>query len=138
SNQGIPAVAPDLLGDANTDWQDEIYRNAISTDHNISVAGAIKEFPYRVSIGYTNQNGVLEDTQLERTTLGLAFNPSLFQDHLKINVNVKGMNIDNNFSNTGAIRNAMLFDPTKPVRSGNQEFGGYYTWTSSDGTPNFI
>ena len=48
------------LGDANTNWQREIYRTAISTDHNISLMGGTKNMPYRFSLGYTDQNGIIK------------------------------------------------------------------------------
>ncbi|MCG8311274.1 MAG: TonB-dependent receptor [Cytophagales bacterium] len=139
TNEDIPAVAQDLLGDEDTDWQKEIFRTAISTDHNLSITGTINDnLPYRASVGYINQNGILKETKMERTTLGIALDPAFFDDHLRLKVNLKGMNINNNFSNTGAIGNSILFDPTKPVRDENSPYGGYYAWTTSDGTPNFI
>ncbi len=45
-----------LLGNVNTDWQKEIYRTAISSDHNVTVQGGLKNLPYRFSIGYTGQD----------------------------------------------------------------------------------
>jgi TonB-dependent starch-binding outer membrane protein SusC len=48
---GLGGAAMYRQGTANTDWQDEIYQDAISHDHNISLAGAFKELPYRVSYG---------------------------------------------------------------------------------------
>lgn len=123
------------LGQENTNWQNEIFRTAISQDHNLSVSGAYKSLPYRASAGYTDQNGILKNTDMQRTTLALSLDPSFLKDHLKVSINAKGMNIDNNFGNTDAIGSAISMDPTKPVMNGNTRYGGYYEWTI-DGTPN--
>jgi TonB-linked SusC/RagA family outer membrane protein len=123
------------LGQENTNWQKEIFRTAVSTDHNISLSGATKTMPYRVSVGQTMQNGILTNTDMNRTTVSVGADPTFFEDHLKVTVNAKAMNIDNNYGNTDAIASAVSMDPTKPVRNGNSRYGGYYTWTI-DGTPN--
>jgi iron complex outermembrane receptor protein len=123
------------LGNENTNWQKEIFRTAVSTDHNLSIAGAYKTLPYRVSLGYTGQNGILTNTDMQRTTVSVSADPTFLHDNLKVSVNAKGLNIDNNYGNTDAIGSAVSMDPTKPVMNGNTRFGGYYTWTN-DGTPN--
>jgi len=127
----ITSEAINYLGTANTDWQKEIYRNAISTDQNVSVMGAVKKVPYRASYGYTSQNGLLDNSNIKRSTLDIGVSPSFLDDHLSVNVNVKGMNIDNDFSNTDAIGSAVEFDPTQPIRNGNTRFGGYTAWVNS-------
>jgi TonB-dependent starch-binding outer membrane protein SusC len=127
-----------LLGDANTDWQDQIYREAISTDHNISITGSVKEQPFRASVGYTNQQGILKYSGLDRYTGTIGLNPSFFDGLLTLNANFKGMYIHNNFSNQGAIGSAVSFDPTQPVYDESSPYGGFYTWTNADGTPNFL
>ena len=124
------------LGDASTDWQDEIYRNGISHDHNISVTGGIGNskwaMPYRVSAGYTNQQGILKGSDYSRVTAGFTLNPSLLDDHLNLNVNGKYAYSKTNPGGQGAIGNATRMDPTRPVMSDADEFkgwGGYWQWT---------
>ena len=120
-----------LLGNANTDWQKEIYRTAISTDHNITVAGGLKNMPYRVSAGYTDQQGIVKTSAFKRATVSATLNPSFLDDHLKFNINGKFMYAHNNY-NAGAIGNAVSFDPTQPVRSTDEkykQFNGYWEWT---------
>ncbi|HNQ37848.1 MAG TPA: SusC/RagA family TonB-linked outer membrane protein, partial [Prolixibacteraceae bacterium] len=124
-----------LLGDAKTEWQEEIYQTAITHDHNLSITGSALEVPYRVSLGYSDEEGILKTDGLNRFTGALALTPSLFDDHLKINVNVKGMLIENNFANRGAIGTAVGFDPTQPVKDGNSKYDGYFTWTQPNGDP---
>ncbi|MFY8003938.1 MAG: TonB-dependent receptor plug domain-containing protein, partial [Chitinophagaceae bacterium] len=118
-----------LLGTANTNWQDQIYQNAITTDNNLSISGAHKGLPYRVSLGYLNQQGVLRTGNLQRTSLGINLNPSLFKNHLKIDVSLKGSYNKSFFANEGAIGSAVTFDPTQSVRNDkSNRFGGYWEW----------
>ena len=124
------------LGNADTDWQDEIYRNGISHDHNISVTGGIGNskwsMPYRVSAGYTNQQGILKGSDYSRVTAGFTLNPSLLDEHLTMNVNAKYAYSKTNPGGQGAIGNATRMDPTRPVMSDDEEFkgwGGYWQWT---------
>lgn len=119
-----------LLGNANTNWQDEIYRTAIMTDNNLSVSGSVKSLnmPYRISLGYLNQDGILKTDNLQRTTLAVNLSPSFLNNHLKVNLNLKGAMTNTRFANQGAIGSAVAFDPTQPVLSGNSRFGGYREW----------
>ncbi|GAA4823737.1 TonB-dependent receptor [Algivirga pacifica] len=116
-----------LLGDADTDWQDEIFETAVGTEHNVSVSGTIADggLPYRASVGYNNTDGILKTENMERITVGLNLNPTFFDEHLKVNASAKYMYVDNRFASTGAIGNAISMDPTQPVRTANGEF---YYW----------
>ena len=117
------------LGTANTDWQDEIYKTAIGSDNNISMTGSIgKNIPFRASLGYLNQNGILRGGSLKRSSAAINISPKFFKDHLKIDVNLKGVVSENQFANEGAIGSAVTFDPTQPVYSGTQQYGGYWQW----------
>lgn len=132
-----------MLGTANTDWQDVIYRQALQTDNNMSISGQFKSLPYRVSVGYQNQNGILKTDNLQRTTLGINLNPTFFENHLKVDLNLKGTIQKARFGNTGAIGGAVSFDPTQPIYAteGKQRFGGYYEWldkTSATGLTNLV
>lgn len=125
----------ELLGEANTDWQDVIFRTSYSQDHNVGITGNIKKIPFRLSAAYTNQNGILKESGLERKTLSLGLNPTFFDDHLRINVNVRGMIVENQFANQGAIGSAMIFDPTQYPLDETSEYGGYFTWLQENGNP---
>ncbi|EGN55828.1 TonB-dependent receptor SusC [Hallella multisaccharivorax DSM 17128] len=125
-----------LLGKANTNWQDEIYRTALSQDHGVSVSGTVaKVLPFRVSAGYTDQQGILKTSDFKRYTGSLSLTPNLFEDHLKINVNVKGMWSKSRFANTNAVSAAVYMDPTHSVVddtfTGHQYFNNYYAWTNN-------
>lgn len=127
------------LGSANTDWQKEIFRTAISHDHNIGLTGAIKQLPYRVSLGYTDQQGILKNTDMKRFTGALSLNPTFFKDDLKVNLNLKGMNTHHNFGADGAVGSAINMDPSHPVYVNNPETNNYFQWYSTGaslGTPN--
>jgi iron complex outermembrane receptor protein len=123
-----------LLGNANTDWQKEIYQTAIATDNNISVSGAYKWLPYRVSVGYLDQNGILKTDNVQRTTLGLHLNPSFLNNSLKIDFNVNGAFQKTRFANESAIGAALSMDPTDPVYQAGSPFGGYYETVDAAGS----
>lgn len=127
-----------LLGDANTDWQDEIYRTAVSTDHTVAVSGTMTEdLPYRASVGYNNANGILDQSNMTRYTGSLNLNPTFLDNHLRVNMAAKGMYIKNDFSNEDAIGNAIAIDPTQPIYAdGYDDFGGYFAWQNASGNPN--
>jgi len=128
---GLDATAISRLGDANTDWQKEIFRTAISADHNITASGSFKNIPYRISYGYTSQEGILKTTDLKRNTIAVTLNPVLLNDNLSVNANIKSSFSKHNFSDAGAVGTAVSFDPTQTIRNGNYKYGGYTTWTSS-------
>ncbi|RMD97278.1 MAG: SusC/RagA family TonB-linked outer membrane protein, partial [Bacteroidetes bacterium] len=132
--EGHPAR--DLLGNADTDWQDVIYEDASGHDHSLSISGGIGSIPYRVSLGYTDKNGILKTDNFKRTTAALNLSPGFLDNRLQINFNVKGMNTDNVFANRGAIGAALFFDPTHPVYDEGNPYGGYFTWTQQNGDPN--
>ena len=123
-------------GDANTDWQDEVLRTTVSSDYSLSVGGTAGWLPYHAEISYTNNNGIIKTSKMDRVTMGFNLSPKFFDNHLSVNANVKGYYIRNNFADTGALSNAISFDPTHPVRSnepivsGNSGFqylyNGYY------------
>jgi len=123
-----------MLGEANTDWQDEIYRQAFTTDNNISIAGSTKNMPYRVSLGYLDQDGTLLTDNMNRTSAAVSVSPKLFDDHLKIDLNLKGSLSNSQFANQNAIVNAIQFDPTQSVSATN-DFGNYFEWLSVSQLP---
>jgi TonB-linked SusC/RagA family outer membrane protein len=124
------------LGKASTDWQDEIFRTAFSTDHNVSVSGSIPNMPYRVSVAYTNENGILKTSNLQRLTGAINLNPTFFDKKLNINLNVKGVYNTNRFADKAAIGLATQYDPTQPVYMSNSDYGnGYYMAMASDNKP---
>ena len=140
------------LGTANTDWQDLIYRTAVSHDHNVTLTGALKQLPYRVSLGYTNQQGTLKGSDFKRVTASFNLNPSLLDDHLRIDLNGKGMYSRSSYAKTDAVGAAISMDPTqdpysftsqysKDMLGANegqmlQNFGGYYEWLGSGSSLN--
>ena len=121
------AAAIGRLGIYNTNWQDLIYREEVGTDHSFSALGAAWGIPMRVSLGYSDQGGILRSDRFRRTTGSLNLSPKLFDDHLKIELNVRGMYTENKFANRGAIGSAVSFDPTQPVFN-NSQYNGYFAW----------
>lgn len=121
-----------LLGTANTDWQKVITQTAISTDDNLSVSGTTGKLPYRVAIGYTDQNGIVKTTYMDRYSANVNLSPTLLDNHLKINFNFLGSQVKQRFAGGGensVVADAVDFNPTVPVYSGNSNlFGGYWEW----------
>jgi TonB-linked SusC/RagA family outer membrane protein len=126
-----------MLGTANTDWQREIYRTAIGTDNTISASGTVnKVLPFRASLGYYDQNGILKTDNFKRISGSLNLSPKFFDNHLSVNLSFKASHVINRKAEGGAIGSAAGFDPTKPVRdTSGKDYGGYYEWLTSGGVP---
>lgn len=136
---GVPANPQ--LGSANTDWQDEIYRAAFGTEQNISVSGKVKPIkaPFRVSLGYTNQNGIIETNNYQRLSFGGNIAPSFFDDHLTANLNLKVSYENNKMVDNSVVGAALRYDPTRPVMTDSPTAAtdpglGYFIWTNG-GSP---
>lgn len=123
-----------LLGTANTDWQDQIYQKAFGSDNNLSASGTYDNIPYRVSLGYLSQDGILKTDHFNRVTSALNLSPKFFTNHLTANIAAKFSRTGNRFADGGAVGNAINYDPTQPVYSKNR-FGGYYEWLQPNGLP---
>ena len=147
---GKDSEAYSALGTANTNWQDLVYRTAISHDHNITVSGAAKSLPYRVSVGYTDQQGIVKTSDFKRATASLNLNPSFFKDHLTLNLNAKGMYARTLYTDGSVVSSAVRMDPTQDPynftseyhknqlrdKDGNslleqthKNYGGYFQWS---------
>lgn len=120
-----------LLGASNTNWQDLIYQDGFSTDNNVSITGGVKKLPYRLSVGFQNQTGLLRTDQLQKTSTALVLNPRFFDDHLKLDVNLKGSMQKTRFANTSAIGGAVSFDPTQATYTNRPNYNSYWEWLDS-------
>src|SRR5450432_208849 len=135
---GTPAQIAEM-GDANTNWQDQIYQSGFITNSNLSMSGALKNMPYYVTVGYLDQAGILKTDNLKRTSASVRLNPSFFNNYLKIDFNFNYAHEDTRFANQAAIGAAAAFAPTEPIYSPTKPsyFGGYFEWTTgNDSTPN--
>lgn len=148
---GQTVAQNELLMNENTNWADQVYRTAVSTDHNISIMGGVKnnvvDMPYRASIGYTLNNGIVKTSQMQRATASINLNPSFLDNHLIFNLNAKGMFIYNSYE-PGVVGSALSMSPTVPIYSDgdltnifgqqiiskdelDQHWGGYFQPTES-------
>lgn len=134
STKPHPAIA--LLGNANTNWQDEIFQNGAGREDNLSISGGIWNIPYRVSGGYSNQDGIVKTDNFRRHSLGVNLSPQFLKNRLQFNLNFKAINSKNRFADRGAIGTALYIDPTQPVRDTSAKYGGYFTWKIPNGNPN--
>lgn len=121
------------LGTSSTNWQDEIFRTAFGTDHNLSVTGSTKQIPYRLSVGYTNQSGIIKTNNYERMNVGLGISPKFFDKHLSVDLNLKGSIENEHPVSSGIAGTAAKFDPTRPIHETYPDnMGlGYYMWLNS-------
>lgn len=126
-----------LLGSANTDWQDQIYRSAFGNNNNLSVGGTLADIPFRASVGFDNQDGILKTNNFKRLSGSLNINPTFLDDDLKINIAIKGSQTKNVWADEGAIGAAVSFDPTQSVNASNK-FGDYYEWLQNENTVNLL
>ncbi|KAB8155810.1 SusC/RagA family TonB-linked outer membrane protein [Kordia sp. TARA_039_SRF] len=128
----------DDLGNASTNWQDEIYRGSLTHDTNVTVSGGFDNSSYRASVGFVTQEGTLRTSEVDRWTGSLKFIQRLLNDDLRIEANVLGAILDDQFGNQGAIGAAVSFDPTQTVFDPNSPFNGYTENVNNDGTINTI
>lgn len=133
---GVPSGVE--FGTSNTDWQDEIFRTAISTEHNLSMSGnLLKKAPYRVSLGYTDQQGIIKTNSYKRYTFDGGITPSLLDDHLTIALNAKLSSENNRLVDGSVVGNALRYDPTRPVKTGSPTSDtdpglGYFIWMNGN------
>ena len=124
-----------LNDDVNTDWNKEIFKTALGTDNNLGISGQIAGLPYRVSLGYSNQDGILKTDNMKRYTGSVSLTPSFLDNHLKLNINLKGTYSDTRFANTNAIWGGATHNPCSPIYSGKEAFLGYYEAADVNGVP---
>jgi iron complex outermembrane receptor protein len=138
-----------FMGNANTDWQDLIFRSAFATEHNVSASGNFTgegiKMPYRVSLGYASENGTLKTANMKTTTGSVNLSPSFLDDHLTFTINAKGIYNDNTYADGGAVNAAAFFDPTQDVHFRNPDgsidktiANGWFSWVNAGGSPNFL
>ena len=111
-----------------TDWQDAIYQTGLSTDQNIGIAGKAGFMPIRISLGYNTDKGTLKTSKYERYTGAVNLSPKFFDNHLSVDINVKGTINKNRFADSGAVGAAAFFDPTKPIYDEENRYNGYWNW----------
>ena len=138
------------IGEFSTNWQDHIYQVGLSTDQNVSISGGGAKYPFRVSIGYTDQTGTLKGSSFKRFSEAVNFSPKFFNNHLAVNLNLRASQNPNKNVDSGIINAAATFDPTKPIwayatsandpndliQSPGQYSGGYFQWLNPDGSIN--
>ena len=134
-NEKGTAAQKALLGTANTNWQDEIFHTALTTNNNISASGTLfNKLPVRLSVGNVDNPGILRNTSFERTTTSISLNPVLFDNHLKIDISGNIAFGKNQFQDEGpVISGAITFDPTQPVHQAGSRYGGYFEWLEPTG-----
>lgn len=144
SGSALGQAALDILNmypDQSTDWQDKIFQTGLSTDQNVGISGKAGFLPFRVSMGYNTEKGTLKTAKYDRYTGAVNLSPKFFDDHLSVDINVKGTISKTRFADAGAVGAAAFYDPTKPVYAEEGDvhnFGGYWNWANEAGAPNTL
>lgn len=120
--------ATTLLGNADTNWQKEIYQTAPMSNSTLILSGAYKTLPYRVSVGHSYADGVLRTDNFKRTNAKVSLTPTFFDKALKLELNANGTYMQNRFANKDAIGSAVTYDPTQSVFGGHAKYGNYHSW----------
>jgi TonB-linked SusC/RagA family outer membrane protein len=124
TNAGVRA----MLGTANTNWQEAIYRKTDFVDSNVSIRGSLFDIiPTRLSFGNTYQEGLRLTNSFNRNTLALNMNPSFFDNHLNISLNANYTKENNRFAD-GVEGSALRMDPTQPVYDPASPYGGFFEY----------
>lgn len=123
-------AAEALLGNADTNWQKEIYQTAPMSNSTLVLSGAYKTLPYRVSVGHSYADGILRTDNFKRTNAKISLNPTFFDKSLKLELNANGTYMQNRFANKDAIGAAVEYDPTQSVFGGLAKYGGYHAWVN--------
>ncbi len=122
-----PSLLP-KLGNSDTNWQKEIYRRTDFVDNNVSLRGNLfNVVPSRLTVGNTYQEGARLTNSFDRTTAGVALNPTFFKDHLKMRLNANYSNEKNRFADA-VEGNAISYDPTQPVYDATSIYGGFHEY----------
>ena len=137
-NSTQPQDAQDLLTNFSTNWQEQVYQTAFGTDNNLILSEGFDNSSYRVAFGYTHQEGILKTGKFTRPSVSMNFRQNLFDNSLKMDFNLRGSWVQERYADQGAIGTSVAFDPTKPVYSGQPEFGGYWEWLNDDGSVNTL
>ena len=137
-NSTQPQDAQDLLTNFSTNWQEQVYQTAFGTDNNLILSEGFDNSSYRVAFGYTHQEGILKTGKFSRPSVSMNFRQNLFDNSLKMDFNLRGSWVQERYADQGSIGSSVAFDPTKPVYSGQPEFGGYWEWLNDDGSVNTL
>jgi len=129
SEYGEGSDQANALGNANTDWMKAAMRTTFSTDYSLSVGGTAGVLPYRVAVSYTDNNGILKRTDMDRVTASINLTPKFFNDLLSVNANVKGAYVHNNYADN-TLGTAASMNPTIPIRDFENGSPAFGYWTS--------
>jgi TonB-linked SusC/RagA family outer membrane protein len=132
NERGVPEEIA-LLGDANTDWQNEIYQTATRAIHNITLQKGYDNTALRANIEYTNQNGTLKSSGYERASLNASVIQKLLNNDLKLTLSIQGALEEIRNADEGAIGSAIDFDPTQAIFDPNGP-NGFFEYFQGNGT----
>ncbi len=115
----------DLLGDG-TNWQDEVFRDALMHNHQFSLTGGSQGTTFSLTGGYHNKSGIVQGSGFERYSMKLNLTHN-YSDRFRLGGNIMAArtreNITFNDNSNGVIYTALLTPPNLPARTLTGEFG---------------
>ena len=122
---GLVSVIND--GGANTVWKDKVFRDAWSHTHHISLQGGDAQTNYYASVNYRKREGIMKNTDQERTTFKIGLDRSFFDGKLSVGGDINYVIVKGSAVDQGAVYFATLTgNPTNPVYDANT--GKYSTF----------
>lgn len=136
-------LCPDIINsDYDTDWQDEIFRNAPMHKVNFSISGGKEKFKYMFSAGYLNQDGIVAPSNHQRVTTRLNMDINV-TDRFTVGVNTnmyyvkeRVVRTDGLAFNDGVILNALGMPPTYPAYNADGSYA--LGWAFRNGESSYM
>ncbi len=128
-----PTRVDSLLGQ-NTNWFDQIDRTGYGQQYDVSLSNGTGDMGYRLSLGYQKQNGIISASSVDRLSLGINYEQSVFNDRLHISTNVRGARSVDKFTPGDVLGNAAAMAPTQPVLNPGSPTG-YWDWNTTNASP---
>ncbi|MBV3579713.1 SusC/RagA family TonB-linked outer membrane protein, partial [Phocaeicola dorei] len=114
---------------ANTNWNDEVLRTAISHNHNVSINGGSEKTQYSASMSYQNKQGIVRGTDFERFGGRAFLQTKALNDRLTLAFNVnaaqsKGTTVDSAKDGQSVFDAMNYYSPLVPVTNAD---GSWYS-----------
>ena len=118
------------VGDASTNWQDEIFTTAPTQEHSLTASGGTEKTKFFASIGYTDQEGIMKNSGYDRYS-GRVNLDQIISDKLSFGMNLgytrsNTQQIQNDNNIFGALGAAILIPPVVPIFNEDGSYGGAF------------
>jgi len=118
---------------SDTNWRDEVTRNAVSQVHNVAAVGGTDNANYRVSVNFRDTEGILINSGFKQFNARTKLSGKMLNDKLKVDFNSSLTQRDSDFGFSQALRYAVVYNPTAPIFGddapfafNSDQFGGFF------------